>query len=113
NAGYKKAGEKAKEILNGVSKPVDLKDLEKLKKVAMTAMHGKSLGGATEHFAKIAVEAVNRVVEKRGDSFVADIDNIQLVKKEGKSIMDTEIVDGVIIDKDVGNTGMPRRREKT
>ena len=112
NAGYKKAGEKAKEILNEISKPVDLKDLETLKKVAMTAMHGKSLGGATEHFAKIAVEAVNRVVEKRGDSFVADIDNIQLVKKEGKSLMDTELVNGVIIDKEVVHPGMPKRMEK-
>src|SRR5881397_3696272 len=112
NAGYKKAGEKAKEILNEISKPVDLKDLETLKKVAMTAMHGKSLGGATEHFAKIAVEAVNRVVEKRGDSFVADIDNIQLVKKEGKSLLDTELVNGVIIDKEVVHPGMLKRMEK-
>src|SRR6266704_2697085 len=88
NAGYKKAGERAKEILNEISKPVDLKDTETLRKVAITAMRGKSLGSATEHFAKIAVQAVNQIIEKRGESFVADIDNIQLVKKEGKSMMD-------------------------
>src|SRR3989454_457512 len=80
NAGYKKAGERAKEILNEISKPVDLKDTETLRKVAITAMRGKSLGSATEHFAKIAVQAVNQIIEKRGESFVADIDNIQLVK---------------------------------
>src|SRR5213082_3958417 len=55
NAGYKKAGERAREILNEISKTVDLKDTETLRKVAITAMRGKSLGGATEHFAKIAV----------------------------------------------------------
>lgn len=113
NAGYKKAGEKAKEILNEIAKPVDLKDAETLRKIAMTAMHGKSIGvGATEHFAKIAVDAVNRVIEKRGDSYVADIDNIQLVKKEGKSLLDTELVNGVIIDKEVVHPGMPKRMEK-
>src|SRR5216110_3997380 len=47
NAGYKKAGERAREILNEISKPVDLKDTETLRKVAITAMRGKSLGGAT------------------------------------------------------------------
>lgn len=113
NSGFKKAGEKAKEILNEIAKPVDLKDVETLRKVAMTAMYGKSLGGgATEHFAKIAVDAVNKVVEKRGDAFVADIDNIQLVKKEGKSLLDTELVNGVIIDKEVVHPGMPKRIEK-
>src|SRR3989440_12184567 len=112
NAGYKKAGERAREILNEISKPVDLKDTETLRKVATTAMRGKSLGGATEHFAKIAVQAVNQIIEKRGDSFVADIDNIQLVKKEGKSLMDTELVNGVIIDKEVVHPGMPKRMQK-
>ena len=112
NAGYKKAGEKTREILNEISKTVDLKDTETLRRVAITAMRGKSLGGATEHFAKIAVQAVNQIIEKRGDSFVADIDNIQLVKKEGKSLMDTELVNGVIIDKEVVHPGMPKRMEK-
>jgi len=112
NAGYKKAGEKAREILNEISKTVDLKDNETLRRVAITAMRGKSLGGATEHFAKIAVQAVNQIIEKRGDSFVADIDNIQLVKKEGKSLMDTELVNGVIIDKEVVHPGMPKRMAK-
>src|SRR5438046_1024288 len=112
NAGYKKAGERAREILNEISKPVDLKDTETLRKVAITAMRGKSLGGATEHFAKIAVQAVNQIIKKRGDSFVAEIDNIQLVKKEGKSLMDTELVNGVIIDKEVVHPGMPKRMQK-
>ncbi len=112
NAGYKKAGEKAKEILNEIAKTVDLKDRETLRKVALTAMTGKSIGAASAHFAEIAVDAVEQVLEKRGDAFFADIDNIQLVKKEGKSLADTELVRGVIIDKEVVHPGMPRRIEK-
>src|SRR6266700_2957278 len=101
NAGFKKAAEKAREILNEIGKPVDLKDTETLRKIAVTAMRGKSLGGATEHFAKIAVDAVT-----------ADIENIQLVKKEGKSLLDTELIKGVIVDKEVVHPGMPKRIEK-
>ncbi len=112
NAGYKKAGEKAREILNEIAKPVDLKDRETLKKIALTAMTGKSIAGAAEHFAEIAVDAVNQIIEKRGEAFTADIDNIQLVKKEGKSLTDTELVKGVIIDKEVVHPGMPKRVAK-
>lgn len=112
NAGFRKAEEKAMEILREIAKPVDLKDSETLRKIAVTAMYGKSLGAATEHFAKIAVDAVNQVIEKRGDGFSADIENIQLVKKEGKSLLDTELVWGVIVDKEVVHPGMPRRVEK-
>lgn len=112
NAGFRKAEEKAFEVLAEIGKPVDLKDIETMRKVALTSMAGKTLGSASEHFAKIAVEAVNQVVEKRGDAFFADIENIQLVKKEGKSLLDTELVRGVIVDKEVVHPGMPRRIEK-
>ncbi|OLD03781.1 MAG: thermosome subunit [Crenarchaeota archaeon 13_1_40CM_3_53_5] len=113
NAGFRKAEEKAMEVLAEIGKPVELKDTETLRKVALTSMGGKTLGAAaSEHFAKIAVEAVSQVVEKRGESFFADIENIQLVKKEGKSLLDTELVRGVIVDKEVVHPGMPRRVEK-
>jgi len=108
-AGYKKAADRAIEILNAIGEPIKLDDKVALKKVAMTAMHSKGLGGAREHFADIAIEAVKQVAEKRGDSMYADIDNIQLVKKEGKSLLDTELVDGVIIDKEVVHPGMPKQ----
>ena len=52
----------------------------------MTAMHSRGWG-AREHFADIAIEAVQLVKEVNvADSWYADIDNIQLVKKEGKSL---------------------------
>jgi thermosome len=108
-AGYKKAADRAIEVLESVGNVVKLEDKATLKKIAMTAMHSKGLGGAREHFANIAIEAVHQVAEKRGDSMYADIDNIQLVKKEGKSLMDTELVKGVIVDKEVVHSGMPKQ----
>lgn len=111
-AGYKKAADRAIEVLNKIGEPIKLEDKVALKKVAVTAMHSKGLGGAREHFADIAIEAVKQIAEKRGDSMYADIDNIQLVKKEGKSLMDTELVNGVIIDKEVVHPGMPKHVKK-
>jgi len=108
-AGYKKAADHAVEIMNSLAEPIKLEDKVALKKVAMTSMHSKGLGGARDHFADIAIEAVQRVMEKRGDSMYADIDNIQLIKKEGKSMMDTELVMGIIVDKEVVHPGMPKQ----
>jgi len=108
-AGYKKAADRAIEILESLGDPVKVDDKVTMKKVAMTAMHSKGLGGAREHFADIAIQAVQQVAEKRGDSMYADIDNVQLVKKEGKSLLDTELIKGVIVDKEVVHSGMPKQ----
>jgi len=108
-AGYKKAADRAIEVLESIATSVKPDDKSTLKKIAMTAMHSKGLGGAREHFADIAIEAVQQITEKRGDSYYADIDNIQLVKKEGKSLMDTELIRGIIVDKEVVHPGMPKQ----
>ncbi len=108
-AGYKKAADRAIEILESIATSVKVEDQSTLKKIAMTAMHSKGLGNAREHFADIAIEAVHQITEKRDDSNYADIDNIQLVKKEGKSLMDTELVRGIIVDKEVVHPGMPKQ----
>jgi len=59
----------------------------------------------------IAIDAVKQIAEKRADLWIADIDNVQIVKKEGKSILDTELVRGIILDKEVVHPGMPKRVE--
>jgi chaperonin GroEL (HSP60 family) len=67
--------------------------------------------GAKEHFAEIAIEAVKQIAQMHGDKTIADIDNIQLVKKTGKSLIETQLVKGIIIDKEIVNPGMPRKKE--
>ena len=110
-SGYRKAAEKAMEVLDKVGIEVDPEDRETLKKVAMTAMASKAVGVAREHFAEIAIDAVKQITEKRGEKTVADIDNVQIVKKSGKSLFDTELVRGIILDKEVVHPGMPKRIE--
>ena len=109
--GYRKATQKALEVLDKISQNVDLNDKETLKKVAITAMSSKGVGSAREHFAEIAIEAVKQIAEKRGEKWSTDIDNIQIIKKEGKSLLDTEIIRGIILDKEVVHVGMPKRVE--
>ena len=108
-SGYRKAVQKAIEILNKIGVEIDLEDRETLKKIALTSMSSKAVGAAREHLAEIAIDAVKQIVEERGGKRVADIDNIQIIKKEGKSIFDTQLVNGIIIDKEVVHPGMPKR----
>jgi len=110
-SGYRKAVKKAMEALDKIGISVDLDDKETLKKVAITSMGSKAVGTAREHLAEIAIEAVKQIAEKRGDRWVADVDNVQIIKKEGKSLHDTELVKGVILDKEVVHSGMPKRVE--
>jgi len=111
-SGYRKAAQRAMEVLDKMGIDVDLDDRETLKKVARTAMGSKAVGTAREHFADIAVDAVKQIAEKRGENWVVDIDNVQIVKKEGKSLQDTQLVRGIIIDKEVVHAGMPKHVEK-
>jgi len=108
-SGYRKAAKTAIETLKDIGITVDLKDRETLKKVAMTSMASKAVGAAKEHLAEIAIDAVKQITERRGDKNVADIDQVQIIKKEGKSLFDTQLVRGMIIDKEVVHPGMPKR----
>jgi thermosome len=110
-SGYRKAAQKAIEVVNKVSMPVNIEDRKILKQVALTSMSSKAVGTAKEHLSDIAIDAVLQIVEKRGDRMVADIDNVQLIKKTGKSLFETQLIRGVIVDKEVLHTEMPKKVE--
>jgi chaperonin GroEL (HSP60 family) len=79
-----------------------------MKKIAITAMSSKGIGKAKEYFAEMAVDAITLVMEKRGESYLADLDDIQIMKKEGKNLSDSELVKGMVLDKEVVHPGMPK-----
>lgn len=110
-SGYRKAAQKAVETINKIAVPLDINDRKTLLKIALTSMSSKAVGGAREHLAEIAIDAVKQVTEQRGDKRIADIDNIQLVKKTGKSLLETQLIRGIIIDKEVVHSGMPKKKE--
>jgi thermosome len=106
-AGYRMAAEKSLDVLEGNSLKISIKDTKKLKRIASTALRSKIADQAGEMLSDISVQAVKAVAEKRGTRFVVDVDNIQIVKKQGGSINDTELIEGVILDKEPVHTGMP------
>ncbi|MEM4411998.1 MAG: thermosome subunit beta [Thermofilum sp.] len=110
-SGYKKALEKALESIKAKAVKVDLDDYEALKKVAMTAMRSKTVAALRDYFADIAVKAVKQVAEKVDGEIKVDIDNIQIIKKKGGSFLDTQLIYGIIVDKEVVHPAMPKRVE--
>jgi thermosome len=109
--GYKKAADMAIKRLYEIAEPLDPNDEETLKKIAKTSLTSKAVHGAREHLADIVVKAVKQVAEKRGDKYYVDLDNIQIVKKHGGSLMDTQLIYGIVLDKEVVHPAMPRRVE--
>ena len=105
--GYRLAAEESIAILKKLGVKVDLKNDKMLKNIAMTAMTGKSVGPHKEELADIAVKAVKAVSEKKGTSYVVDIDNIKVEKKHGGSVADTRLVEGIILDKEKVHPRMP------
>ena len=110
-AGYKKAAEEAVNKLYEIAEPIDINDEETLKKVAKTSLTSKAVHGAREHLAEIAVKAVKQIAEKRGDKWYIDLDTIQIIKKHGGSLLDTKLIYGIVIDKEVVHPAMPRKVE--
>jgi thermosome len=111
-SGYRKAALKAVETINNLAVQVELNDRATMKKVAVTSMASKAVGAARDHLADIAIAAVGQIVETRGDRTIADIDNIQTIKKTGKSLLESQLVNGLVIDKEVVHPGMPKLVEK-
>jgi thermosome len=108
-AGYQKASEKALAKLEKLAIDVDLDDRETLMKLANTSMRSKTVSNVRDHLSGIVIDAILQIIEKRDGEIIADVDNVQIVKKEGKSLAETELVKGVIIDKEAVHEGMPKK----
>ncbi|MHA2105437.1 MAG: thermosome subunit beta [Candidatus Hodarchaeales archaeon] len=108
---YKKATDKAIEILNEIAQK-GTSD-EELLKIASTAMNSKAVAGQRDQLSKMVVEAVKAIYEegKEGKSGSADLDRINIIQKQGKSLSDTELIKGVVIDKEVVHSRMPKKIE--
>jgi archaeal chaperonin len=109
--GYRMAAAKAQEVLEQIGKTVAVTDKATLKKIASTSMTGKSVGESRDYLADVAVTAVTQVAEEVDGRMKADLDNIQVEKKQGASVTETELIKGIIIDKEVVHSGMPKKVE--
>ncbi|MFH1306629.1 MAG: thermosome subunit beta [Candidatus Micrarchaeota archaeon] len=108
--GYTQAARKCEEYLDKISMRVTITDTVSLEKMAQIAMGSKSVGASMskEMLAKLVVKAVTQVAEKKSGKYVIDHDLIKIEKKAGGDIDDTRLIQGVLIDKEVVHSGMPK-----
>jgi len=110
--GYRKASERALEVLESIAIKVEPDSSDYLKKVAMTAMASKLVADHKEYLADMAVKAMLAVAEKDGDKYKADVDDVKVEKKPGESVRDTKLIQGIVLDKEIAHSGMPKRVER-
>jgi thermosome len=106
--GFKLAKDEALRVLNKISIPVKLNEVQMLKKIALTSMSGKSMEKASPILATLVVDAISEVAETENGKVNVDIDNIKREKKHGGSAEDTELIRGLVLDKEVVHPSMPK-----
>ena len=107
--GFRMAKEKSIEILKEVSTNLILEDTELLEKIAMTSMTGKGSETAKDSLAKLAVDAVKTIASKDGNELKIDKENIQIEKKQGASIEESELIKGIVLDKEIVHPRMQKK----
>ncbi len=109
--GYKMAATRAREVLAKYSREVGEEEEAPLLKIAMIAIGSKNIGDETTktQISKLIIKAVKQVMERGTDGrYHIDHDYIKVEKKAGGSVADTQLINGVLIDKEVTHPGMPR-----
>ena len=111
--GYRKSAAKAIEVLNSIATKVHGNEKQELIRVAKTSMQTKLVSRQADLLADIVVRAAMQVAEKSTDSgYKVDIDNVKVEKKAGGSIHDTTLIQGIVLDKEVVHTAMPKKIEE-
>ena len=110
--GYQAAAEKTLEIYAEMAKKIKPDDRETLLKIATTSMQSKLISEDSDVLSKVVVDAILRVATKKAETYSVDLENIKVEKKAGGSITDTQIIKGIVLDKEVVHSGMPTKIEK-
>jgi thermosome len=105
-AGYRAAADRAMGVLKDMAIKVSHDDDLLLKKIAITAMTGKGSGIARDELAELSVKAVKAIMDEDG---TVDVDNITVEKKVGGSVTNSELVYGMVIDKERLHPNMPKK----
>ncbi len=107
--GYKRATTMALSFLKEVAQEVKPTDREVLKLIAMTALTSKVVRDYAEQLADIAVEAILNVATEENGKYNVRIDDVKVEKKAGGSVMETKLIKGIVLDKEVVHSGMPKK----
>lgn len=106
--GYRRAAAQAVTLLGELARPVRREEEEVLRQIAMTAMISKGVAGFREDLARLAVQAVLAVVQEREGRRSFDRKNIQIVRRQGERLTDSELIEGHVVEKEAAHSEMPR-----
>ncbi|MEA2055924.1 MAG: thermosome subunit beta [Candidatus Thermoplasmatota archaeon] len=106
--GYNLAAEKAKETLNKLAIDIKRGDKKTLKNIAMISMASKGASSDKDALAEVVVDSITSIAETINGKTIIDLDNVQIQKKQGGGIGNTEIIKGIILDKERVHEGMPK-----
>ena len=110
--GYQAAAEKTLGILDEIAKKVRPDDKESLQYVSTTSMQSKLVSEDSDKLTPLVVDAVLNIVTKKGEDYSVDLDNLKVEKKAGASIQDTQLIGGIVLDKEIVHSGMPTGIDK-
>ncbi|MEM2025780.1 MAG: thermosome subunit alpha, partial [Desulfurococcaceae archaeon] len=113
--GYTKALRESIKILHENALSIGIKDRETLRKIVKTSIASKYIGGdvISNKLTEIAIDAAISVADPKPDGTLDfKVDDVKIEKKKGGNVIDTQLVYGIILDKEVVHPGMPRRVEK-
>ena len=110
--GYREASKKAIEFLKKISIEIDPKDKAFLNKIALTSMASKLVTTNSQVLSGIVIEAALNVAEElEKNKFKIDLDTIKVEKKVGASLHDSQLIQGIVMDKEILHDGMPKKIE--
>ena len=107
--GYRKSANKAKEYIKDIADEVTADDKSTLLKIARTSMQTKMIRKDSDKLGDMVVKAVLSVAEKNDNNYTVDVDDIKVEKKTGGSIAESSILQGIVLDKEVVHSGMPKK----
>ncbi len=108
--GYRMASKKAIEFMKDVAEEIKFSDKKALKNIAITSMTGKA-SESTEELSDIVVDALTKIADQENGKIDIDIDNVKVEKKQGASLAESELIEGIVIDKEIVHSGMPKKVE--
>ena len=94
-----------------IALPVDLTSDDFLRKAATTSMGSKIVAEYKDYLADLAVKAMLAVAEKHDGTYTADVDDVKVEKKNGESLSETSLINGIVLDKEIVSSSMLKRVE--
>ncbi len=107
--GYKKAQKHSMVLLSEIAKSIDPNNKKILEQIANTSMQTKLVSVEATDLAKIVVDAALTVMEEKSGNHKVIIDNIKVEKKTGDSISDSQMINGIVLDKEIVHSNMPKK----